>query len=99
MLTQQGDVLMTKVDEIPSGLKPKADQVVAEGEATGHRHVARGDGLVVLEADDTMYIDAPNGGIVVHEEHDVVTLSPGKFERRIVQEYDHFAEETREVRD
>jgi len=71
---------------------------LAEGEVTGHFHQASagtlwdyGDGLMVL--------DAPKGATVTHQEHGPVALPPGKYERRIVLEYDHFAEEARQVRD
>jgi hypothetical protein len=36
---------------------------------------------------------------LTHEEHKTVTIPPGEYEIRIVQEYDHFAEETRQVQD
>ena len=47
---QQGDVKITPVNEIPE-YNPEdvvTDGVVAEGEATGHKHVIIGPGAVII---------------------------------------------------
>lgn len=73
---------------------------LALGESTGHYHEALGE-QVSLWGDDTgtMVLDAPHGATVTHQEHATVTVPSGKYDRRIVREYEHFAEEVREVRD
>ena len=97
MLYQQGDVLLFVVNEIPLTAQKHTNNHLAEGEASGHFHAAVG-GTVLAEKDD-LYLDAPEGCEVTHQEHKTITLPPGKFKVGIVQEYDHFAEEAREVRD
>ena len=70
--------------------------ILAHGEATGHFHEAHGDGVALYE-DGTL--EAPSGALVTHQEHHVLTVPPGTYERSIVQEYDHFLEEVRNVAD
>lgn len=102
---QQGDVLITQIDRLPSGLKalqPKArGYVIAEGEVTGHAHT------IAPEAVESMFVD--NAGVIyaqlarqvdlLHEEHGPVSLAPGLYRFNGVQEYDHFQEEARQVVD
>lgn len=104
MLFQQGDVLMKKVDSFKNQGKKLKDNVLALGEVTGHFHAANGSGVAVFAGEDsdvggTKLLDAPEGCTVTHQEHGPITLPPGKFEVRIVKEYDHFAEEARQVTD
>ncbi len=86
--------------------------VLAEGEATGHHHAIADPGVDAWTTGEKM--NSPQGTdedyeslffsnekevTVTHEEHKPVTLPPGTWERRIVREYDHFAEEARRVID
>jgi len=100
---QQGDVLLVAVDAVPAGAKPcKTDPrglVLAEGEATGHAHVVSDAGCALLEAEDKVYLSAPQGATTRHEEHKAVTVPPGVYEVRKVREVDPFSEEVRSVRD
>lgn len=97
---QQGDVIIARVYAIPSGAKPKKDARLAEGEVTGHYHEVVGQDVAVFIADDgSLYTDAPYGATVTHQEHDTITLPPGKYKSGKVLEYDHFAEEAKEVVD
>lgn len=74
--------------------------VLAEGEVTGHSHRATGEDVSLWNGSEgVIVLDAPLGSTVVHEEHGPITLPPGRYVRRIVQEYDHFAEEARNVVD
>lgn len=95
---QQGDVLIVKVDRIPEG-SPKEDKIVAEGEVTGHMHRVLGDANVVVDKDGNLFVDAPNGADVTHDEHNTVSVGPGQYKIRIVQEYDPLEDTIQEVRD
>jgi hypothetical protein len=55
--------------------------------------------VALYELDTSVWLDAPSGSVVVHQEHGPVTLPPGQYERRIVVEFDHLAEEARNVID
>lgn len=70
--------------------------ILAHGEVTGHFHEAHGEGVALYD-DGTL--EAPLGGEVTHQEHQPIMLPPGDYARSIVQEFDHFAEEARNVAD
>jgi small-conductance mechanosensitive channel len=73
--------------------------VLAEGEVTGHAHVL--DGYVeVMETDvgtREFSLDKPTN--LVHEEHRTITLPAKEMVSGICQEYSHFEEEAKQVRD
>ena len=98
---QQGDVLI-QTGVIPKGATIKRHVrgwVLAEGEVTGHAHEVVGDGVEVYEKDGVLYLHAPNGGRIQHEEHAAFDIPAGDYTIRIVREYDHFLEESRSVAD
>ena len=95
---QQGDVLFYRVDSLPLETQNKPDGIVAHGEATGHFHAIQG-GKVFEGVEGVLFVDAPEGAIAIHQEHDPIHIGPGMFEIGIVREYDHFAEEARKVVD
>jgi hypothetical protein len=107
MLIQQGDVLLKKVEqEIISSRLDKftkakdCKHVIAEGEQTGHAHVAFGNNLLVASlAEGKMLASLEEPFCVKHEEHNEVIVPAGVWLIEKVKEYDHFAEGTREVRD
>lgn len=78
------------------GAKKLEKAILAYGEHTGHYHEAHGDGVALYEDG---VLEAPHGAEVTHQEHAPITVPPGTYERSIVQEYDHFAEEARNVAD
>ena len=88
---------MTKL--IPKGAKKLNHTVLAEGEATGHRHQATASDVELYEYEGGLILAAPSGTEVTHQEHHTVLVPPGNYDRRIVQEFDHFAEEARAVQD
>jgi len=96
---QQGDVTIKPVEAIPSGAKPSGNRVLAEGEATGHKHLAAAEDVRLFMHQGTLYMSAPTGTTVVHEEHGPLIIPPGEYRIGIVREYDHFAEEARRVVD
>ena len=97
-LYQQGDVLIETVT-IPIGAVATGQRVLAEGEATGHTHRVEGDAHM-LALGEQIFLRVLAGDVrVIHEEHRSVALPPGDYRVRRVQEYDHFAEETRIIRD
>jgi hypothetical protein len=96
---QQGDVTIMPVDAIPVEAHETSNRVLAEGEATGHKHVAAAEDVRLFLYDGTLFMSAPSGTTIVHEEHRVLDIPPGKYQIGIVREYDHFGEETRRVFD
>ncbi len=104
MLLQQGDVLLERIKELPEGVKKKKGFVLAEGEVTGHAHKIdltkiKSDLVSLYEKDGILYVKANADVPLIHEEHGTVEIKKGIYKVRKVQEYDHFLEESREVRD
>lgn len=91
-LYQQGDVLIKSVDYVPPDATKDAELILAEGEATGHRHTAAGAGVAVLESRGTRFLCAPSGAEVMHPEHKTIRIPPGNYRVDRVREYDHFEE-------
>ena len=89
MQIQQGDVLFVQVNAIPDAARKLKTKTIAEGESTGHAHVAIADDVCLYERDGVLYVSAPTGAEIKHQEHAPVTLPPGDFQVGIVQEYDY----------
>lgn len=108
---QQGDVIF-KTKRIPTmDLEKVTDPIVQYGEHTGHkhalqfRHEAQRDTACAQwemfkdKNSGTRYLKVSEPTDLSHEEHNTITIPPGEYEIGIVQEYDHFAEEARQVQD
>ncbi|MFN2598979.1 MAG: hypothetical protein ABR563_17545 [Pyrinomonadaceae bacterium] len=89
---QQGDVTIKPVARIPEGASPLGSRVLAEGEATGHKHLAEAEDVRLFMHEGTLYMRVPSGTRVVHEEHRGIAIPPGDYLVGKVREYDHFAE-------
>lgn len=94
---RQGDVLVIPIAEadLPPGMVPApSDQagrlVLARGEATGHAHVATGDGLTLLclpDDLDAMFLHVRRYGRLSHEEHGPIPLPSGYY--RVVRQREY----------
>lgn len=98
-LIQQGDLLLKPANSIPQTAKLLQHKTLAEGEHTGHAHIAEGVDVELYEKDGQLFVHCPNGCEITHQEHKPVTLPAGDYKVERVQEYDHFAEESRNVAD
>ena len=99
MFYQQGDVLLKKYNGMITG-KKLHHLILAEGEVTGHKHeVIKGE-AELIESNKNWYLKVlSEEAIVTHQEHKPITIPKGVYEVSIVEEYDHFEEEARKVRD
>lgn len=103
---QQGDVLLFKVDSLPTkGLK-KAKRVgsrfiLAEGEVTGHAHAIADPNVdVMVDKDGNLFMEVTDKPVtLVHEEHGPIAVEPGQYRIGRVVEEDPFEDLIREVRD
>jgi hypothetical protein len=93
---RQGDVLICRVDEIPTDAKelPRAKRgvVLAEGEVTGHAHrIPSRHAKLYRTEGDAKFLRIGAGGkrpvALLHEEHSPVTLPPGNYRVTIHREY------------
>ena len=100
-VAQQGDVVIKKVTGIDTATLKRLDHLVlAEGEVTGHAHrVVGGAATLYEDKGGGMVLDVTKEATVTHEEHGHITLAPGKYKVGRIKEYDHFAEEAKQVRD
>lgn len=75
---RQGDLLFKKVDELPKRLKKVENGIILRGENTGHSHRLVG-GDLFSDKDGIMYLSVVGKGQIVHEEHNIINLSKGKY--------------------
>jgi hypothetical protein len=57
------------------------------------------DEIEMMISDAGMFVASEKPFTIVHEEHKPVTIPAGKYKVKRVQEYDHFAEEAKNVAD
>jgi len=104
---RQGDVLVVPIDEatVPAGLIPAPRDrsgrlVLAYGEATGHAHVASGEGLKLLCLPDdlaSMFLHVETRGRITHEEHGPIALPAGYY--RVIRQREYVPGSVRPVAD
>lgn len=85
-MKRQGDLLFERIEQLPTN-RLVEDKIIARGETTGHAHVLEGDTAVLRRSAASLLIDAPDGGAVVHDEHDRIELEPGIWMVHVQQEY------------
>lgn len=73
--------------------------VLAEGEKTGHCHLLLDKNVDVYIIDNIRQFNLTKNTKLTHQEHDTIILDKDMNTSGIVQEYDHFAEEARDVLD
>ena len=81
------------------GYKKLPHRVLAEGEATGHSHTADSSATLWGSDSGSLVLEVPIETTVTHEEHKPVVLPNGEYDVVRVKEFDHFAEEARQVQD
>lgn len=109
---QQGDVLLKRIDKLPTNLVPLETKTLQRGETTGHSHRFEGNtvrlfstpdktlnGMRIHTHDGVCYIEVTQPSALVHEEHKTINVEPGIYEVDLVREYDWESEEMRRVID
>lgn len=88
MLYRHGDVLVSKVKEIPTS-HPRPGSTLARGEVTGHSHRFRDPESVQLyQAGADTYVHVKNENAeLIHEEHATITLPQGYYKVWMQREY------------
>lgn len=104
-----GEVIITKVNKIPSGLLNckkfnENSYKLADSETTGNHHLLEAKEGVELFEDTNGVLWLKNDVAVdvfcaIKERHDTITLEPGIWEIDRAQEYDYLTEMTRKVAD
>ncbi len=97
---RQGDLLVKKVNVIPENAKMKKERVLAEGEATGHKHLLTGGSVYEAPFGALFFsIEANTSARLVHEEHAEITFTAGVYEVIRHREYDPFGQTDMNVAD
>ena len=88
MKKRQGDILFVKIEKIPERMKVKQDNIIAEGEATGHKHLLV-DGLLYQDERDRLFVNVEHEiATIIHNEHKPVTLPKGNYKVVRQREYE-----------
>ncbi|WP_327585060.1 hypothetical protein OHA25_56765 [Nonomuraea sp. NBC_00507] len=96
---RQGDILIMPIPEEsasrimrPEPRDPRGRLVLAHGEATGHCHAIPGPGTL-----SGGFLHLPEGGRLVHEEHDAISLPKGWY--RVIRQREYVPGSFRVVAD
>ena len=65
----------------------RGNLVLAEGEATGHKHAITKGSAELYEKDGVMYLSCESECELTHPDHDTVTLPKGNYEVITQREY------------
>lgn len=90
---QQGDVLLKKTNAV----KGKALKTDLLWKGQNHHHRVKGKFKIVKDG-EALFLKS-SGCTLFHEEHKDIKVPAGDYALSIVQEYDHFLEESRAVID
>lgn len=102
---RQGDVMLRKIEQIPSSAVKAKTKIVAVGEGH-HEHKAIGD-VDVLEVDEQLYLAVNTEGKLVHvhtgtdnqAEHLPINLESGFYEVIHQRQYNPYEKAIERVRD
>jgi len=88
-IARQGEVLFFRDDNLYSwGTSPVKDNVIREGEKSGHKHEVKGDGQLSMFGDQMILDVGDKGAEVVHPEHDPIKFKKGRYKVGIQREFD-----------
>ena len=97
---RQGEVLifglkkkLTPNTIYKAGYKDKPDNVIIEGEISGHMHAV--DNGKLYEKGDKIILEAYKGCILKHPEHKSIPIPEGTYEINIQVEYDEDKHKTK----
>ncbi len=99
---RQGDVIMIRVDKMPSGLtevqRESGRVILAHGELTGHAHaIADAHASLRTTAEGRTFLIVDEIVELRHEEHSAVALPPGVYQT--VRQTEYAPEALRNVAD
>lgn len=100
---RHGDLGISPLKELPSNLKEKKTNVLAYGEATGHKHQllerTKNQFAILEDEKGQMYMRINEATDLVHEEHKTITIEKGLYFISHEKEYDYFEQQTNRVVD
>ena len=100
---QHGDVILIPMgddEQIPEDAKVMSNEVVMEGELTGHAHrMPPAIGALVLGLAGAKFLKTPQEVPLTHEEHGTFTIPAGNYRVHRVQEYNPYNDMVQSVQD
>lgn len=101
---RQGDVLIERIDSLPSNLKPIPREngrvILAHGEVTGHAHAITDDHAELYQGNDAgvTFLEIRDAvAALQHDEHSTIELPAGNY--RVVRQREYSPEAIRNVAD
>lgn len=92
---RHGDLLLQRVEKLPNDCMDiaKDKMVLAEGTATGHKHVMAGKGVVFHKTDKgDIFIEVKKNALLTHEEHATIEFGPGIYQ--VIHQVEFDAQQT-----
>lgn len=98
-LYRHGDLLVSRVDALPSSARRLNHLVLAQGELTGHSHrIAEREAAVLFETDQGLFLNVTQSvATLVHQEHGPIELQSGYYQ--VWRQREYTPAEIRVVRD
>ncbi len=98
-LVRHGDLLVSRVEQIPPGAAKRPHLVLAEGELTGHSHrIAEPQSAKLFQFQNDLYLEVVAAeATLIHQEHGPIPLPQGFYKAWRQREYS--PREIRTVRD
>ncbi|HDP36499.1 MAG TPA: hypothetical protein ENN27_01315 [Candidatus Atribacteria bacterium] len=97
-LYRQGELEITPIVSISVTAKEKGNKILAEGEATGHKHEVIGDAKL-YEENGVLYLSAKEEVEIIHPDHNTIKLPQGNYKIETQREYEISEAKYRAVRD
>ncbi len=94
---QQGDCLLKTIDDFPANWKLLKTDLLHKGQSNHHR--LKGGRFRIVTDGEKIFVKVLAATKLTHEEHKPISLKKGYYALEIVNEYDHFSEESRQVVD
>lgn len=97
---RHGDILVERIAAMPDGIKPsgKGNIILAEGTATGHRHVIAGDVESFSDGNGNVFLSVGKTAKLTHEEHATILFGKGSY--RVIRQVEFGLDEAaRQVTD
>ena len=84
-MIRQGELLIKKVSEIKG--KRLSHLVIAEGEATGHKHAITKGEAELYEEKGVLYLSCKETCSLTHPDHKTIEIPEGEYEITFQREY------------
>jgi hypothetical protein len=102
-LGRHGDLLIKKIKVLPEDINKQKNNILMEGEATGHHHTLVADPQshveVFIDEKGKKYFKVIGKARITHPEHKTIKVGEGFYKIVVEREYDPFAEVIRRVTD